>query len=241
MVSQELVKKLWNIFTSSRNMELPTVNAPARIAELERQLHWAQLKIQVLEEKLRQRRIQQLGPRSETLSNLQLELLAEEEPGATRDEVEAEARREVLTRTPPRERNPHPGRKPLPEHLPRRTDVIVCKETACASCGEQTAVIGYDESEQLDIEPARYFVRVTRREKRACQRCSTLTAAPLAERIVEKGLASDAVVINTVVSKYCDHMPLYRQAVMIETADPATEGIVGCALVTFSAGSCARR
>ena len=93
---------------------------------------------------------------------------------------------------------------------------MVCKETACDSCGEQTAVIGYDESEQLDIEPARYFVRVTRREKRACQRCSTLTAAPLAERIVEKGLASDAVVINTVVSKYCDHMPLYRQAVMME-------------------------
>jgi transposase len=77
-------------------------------------------------------------------------------------------------------------------------------------------VIGYDESEQLDIEPARYFVRVTRREKRACRRCSTVTAGPLAERIIEKGLASDAVVINTVVAKYCNHLPLYRQAVMIE-------------------------
>ncbi len=43
-----------------------------------------------------------------------------------------------------------------------------------------------------------------------------MTAAPLAERIVEKGLASDAVVINTVIAKYCDHLPLYRQAVMIE-------------------------
>ena len=70
------------------------MNAPARIAELERQLHWAQLKIQVLREELRQRRIQQLGPKSETLSNLQLALLTEEEPGTTRDEVEAEARRE---------------------------------------------------------------------------------------------------------------------------------------------------
>jgi len=38
----------------------------------------------------------------------------------------------------------------------------------------------------------------------------------LAERIVEKGLASDAVVINTVIAKYCDHLPLYRQAVMLE-------------------------
>lgn len=81
------------------------MNAPARIAELERQLHWAQLKIQVLEEELRQRRIQQLGPKSETLSNLQLALLTEEEPSTTRDEVEGEARRERLTRTPPRERD----------------------------------------------------------------------------------------------------------------------------------------
>jgi len=192
------------------------VNAPARIAELERQLHWAQLKIQALEEELRQRRIQLLGPRSETLSNLQLQLLADEEPGATRDEVEAEARCEALTGTLPRERNSHPGRKPLPENLRRVTEVIVCKETTCASCGEQTAVIGYDESEQLDMEPAHYFVRVTRREKRACQRCSTVTAAPLAERIVEKGLASDMVVIHTVVGKYCDHLPLYRQAVILE-------------------------
>jgi len=50
------------------------IDPKRRIAELERQLHWAQLKIQVLEEELRQRRIQMLGPRSETLSDLQLEL-----------------------------------------------------------------------------------------------------------------------------------------------------------------------
>jgi transposase len=197
------------------------VNAPARIAELERQLHWAQLEIQALREELRQRRIQQLGPKSETLSNLQLALLTEEEPGTTRDEVEAEARRERLddpttARAPEREHRAHPGRKPLPEDLPRVTRVIACQERTCASCGEETAVIGYDESEQLDVEPARYFVRVIQREKRACRHCSTVTAAPLAERIVEKGLASDAVVINTVIAKYCDHLPLYRQAGMLE-------------------------
>ena len=197
------------------------MNAPARIAELERQLHWAQLEIQALREELRQRRIQQLGPKSETLSNLQLALLTEEDPGTTRDEVEAEARRERLddpttARAPEREHRPHPGRKPLPEDLPRVTSVIACQERTCASCGEETAMIGYDESEQLDVEPARYFVRVIQREKRACRHCSTVTAAPLAERIVEKGLASDAVVINTVIAKYCDHLPLYRQAGMLE-------------------------
>jgi transposase len=181
------------------------MNAPARIAELERQLHWAQLEIQALREELRQRRIQQLGPKSETLSNLQLELLIEEEPSVTREEVEAESRREPLKSAPPRERKPHPGRKPLPDTLPRVEEVIPCASCTCADCGEPTTVIGYDESEQLDVEPARYFVRVTKREKRACRRCSTMIAAPLAERIVEKGLASDAVVINTVVAKYCDH------------------------------------
>jgi hypothetical protein len=100
------------------------VNASARIAELERQLHWAQLQIQALREELRQRRIQQLGPKSETLSNLQLALLAEEEPGTTRDEVEAEARRARIcdpktVRAQEREHQPHPGRKSLPEDLPR--------------------------------------------------------------------------------------------------------------------------
>ncbi len=189
-----------------------------RIAQLERELQWAHLKIQVLEERLRQRRIALLGPHSETLSNLQLELLADEEPSATSDEVEAEARREPIARRPRRERQPHPGRQPLPESLPRVEKVIACEEKACRACGQATSTIGYDQSEQLDVEPARYFVQVIKREKRACRSCAqgTVTMAPLEPRIVEKGLASDTVVIATVVGKYCDHLPLYRQAAILE-------------------------
>jgi transposase len=74
----------------------------------------------------------------------------------------------------------------------------------------------YDESEVLDMEPARWFVRVTKREKRACGKCSTVAMPELEPRIVEKGLASDAVVIQTVVAKYCDHLPLYRQQAILE-------------------------
>jgi hypothetical protein len=113
------------------------VNSPARIAELERQLHWAHLEIQALREELRQRRIQHLGPKSETLGNLQLALLTEEEPSTTRDEVEAEARRERVTRTPEREHQPHPGRKPLPEDLPRVTSVIPCHERSARPAGKR--------------------------------------------------------------------------------------------------------
>ena len=189
-----------------------------RVATLERELHWAHLKIQVLEERLRQQRIKLLGPRSETLSDLQLELLAEEEPGVSRQEVEAEARREPLPKTPRRERAPHPGRQRLPDNLPRVEEVIPCTEQNCQACGAATTLIGYDQSEQLDVEPARYFVRVVKREKRVCRACQpgTVQMPELAPRIVEKGLASDRVVIQTVMAKYCDHLPLYRQAVMLE-------------------------
>ena len=87
----------------------------------------------------------------------------------------------------------------------------------CQACGKATALIGYEQSEQLDVEPAQYFVTVTKREKRACRGCAEgVRAAPLPERIIEKGLVSDTVVINTLVSKYCDHLPLYRQSVMLE-------------------------
>ena len=144
-------------------------------------------------------------------------MLAEEEPSATAEEVEAEARREPLPAKPVHERKPHPGRKPLPDTLPRVEQVIPCAEPHCSKCGEETRVIGYDESEQLDREPARYFVRVIKAREARLPRVlnGTVTMATAEPRIVEKGLASDRVVIETVVAKYCDHLPLYRQA-----ADP---------------------
>src|ERR1700676_2087970 len=164
------VRVIWGI------SPMAALDPQVRIAVLERELEWASLTIQkrdaqirLLEERLRQRRIQVLGPHSETLSDLQLELLAEVEPSATRDEVEAESRREPLPQRPPRERKPHPGRKPLPEKLPRIAQVITCTDANCKTCGEETSIIGYDQSEVLDHEPARWFVRVTKREKRACR------------------------------------------------------------------------
>jgi transposase len=175
------------------------------------------LKIEALQAELRRERISKYGPPSETLSDLQLELL-EEEPGVSNKEVEAESRREAVAGGERRERKPHPGRQHLPESLPRVEDVIACSERNCRHCGAETTVIGYDESEVLDVEPARYFVRVVRREKRACRGCNggTLVMPEAAPRIIEKGLASDRVVVETVVAKYCDHLPLFRQAAMLE-------------------------
>lgn len=192
-----------------------------RIAVLERELQWAYTKIRVLEERLRLQRIQKYGPGSEKLSDAQLELL-EFEPGVSQAEVQAESERPVMpsAASPSKTRRPHPGRQQLPAGLPRQERVIVCppEQCQCKACGQTMAVIGYDESEQLDVEPAHYFVVVTKREKRACKSCGQggVAAAPLAARIVDKGLVSDRVVMDTVIAKYSDHLPLYRQSAMLE-------------------------
>ena len=92
------------------------------------------------------------------------------------------------------------------------------EQCVCQSCGKDKVVIGYEQSEQLDVEPARYFVVVIRREKRACVRVAPRESArlPLPERIIEKSLVSDRIVIDTIVNKYSDYLPLYRQSAILE-------------------------
>lgn len=182
------------------------------------ELAYSKLKIQVLEERLRLQRIEKYGPSSEKLSSLQLELL-EQEPGVSREEVVAESERPAPPPASKPKKRPHPGRQTLPADLPRVERVIACtpEQCVCGNCGRDTTVFGYEVTEVLDVEPARYFVQVTKREKRACITCPEqgVMAAPLPDRILDKSLVSDEVIINTVVNKYCDHSPLYRQSVAL--------------------------
>lgn len=198
--------------------ESKVVAYESKVVAYESKLQYAELKIQLLEERLRLQRIAKYGPGSEKLSDEQLALL-DLEPGVSTAEVEAETKREPL---PPRGETSrrHPGRQTLPDNLPRVEQIIPCppEQCVCSNCGQETTVIGYEESEQLDVEPAKYFVRVTRREKRACKECEEagVVTAPLPPRIIEKGLVSDEVVIDTIISKYSDHCPLYRQSAILQ-------------------------
>jgi hypothetical protein len=89
----------------------------------------------------------------------------------------------------------HPGRQELPADLPRVEQIIACtpEQCVCGKCGKQTDRIGYESSEQLDVEPAKYFVRVIKREKRACKDCEEqgVQSAPLPPRIIENQGCSD--------------------------------------------------
>ena len=203
----------------SANPSTPTLSESEQVAELTRQLRWANLEIQKLKAELRLERIRKYGPASEKLNDAQLDLL-DLEPGVSIVEVQAESEREPLPAPANKPRRKHPGRQELPAELPRVERVIACspEQCTCKACGEPTVVIGYDQSEQLDVEPAKYFVVVTKREKRACKNCGEggVSAAPAPARIIEKSLVSDRVIIDTVVAKYSDHLPLYRQSAILE-------------------------
>jgi transposase len=180
-------------------------------------LHRLETENRLLRELRRLDLLEKYGPAGEKLSDEQLELL-EREPGVSSAEVEAESERAQL-KLPLKAAKKHPGRQELPAHLPRIEKIIACtpEQCVCGNCGKENSVIGYEKSEQLDVKPAEYFVVVTMREKRACKACEEqgVECAPAPVRIIEKSLASDRVVIDTVVSKYADHVPLYRQSAIL--------------------------
>ena len=104
-----------------------------------------------------------------------------------------------------------PRRKPLPDHLPREDLVLDVGGAVCA-CGGPLHSIGESVSEQLDWVPASLRVLRVTRPKYACRTCNSVVQAPAPERPIAGGLATPALLSQVLVSKYCDHTPLYRQA-----------------------------
>jgi transposase len=91
--------------------------------------------------------------------------------------------------------------------------VVDVDSTICPSSSGSLHRIGEDVAERLDIVPAQFRVLVTRRPKYACRRCEDVVVqAPAPARLIEGGLPTEATVAHVLVSKYADHLPLYRQA-----------------------------
>lgn len=180
----------------------------ARIAHLE-------LQVKLREEQLRLERIRKYGPKGEQLSHEQIRLL-DLEPGVQSGEVAREAalpaadkqvERKAKAKPGARYSRAHPGRTPLPAHLPRREVIVPCME---APDGQ---LLGYEVKEELVIKPAEFHVDVIKREKRRVVVAgrSSIVTAPMPPRIIDKGQLGNSVVVELLVSKYCDHLPAYRQ------------------------------
>jgi transposase len=126
-----------------------------------------------------------------------------------------------------------PVRRPLPEHLPR-TRVEHTPACACPDCGAAMRKIGEDVAEVLDYVPARFRVIQHVRPKLACPACERIVQVEAPSRPIERGLAGAGLLAHVLVSKYADHLPLYRQAqiyaregVQIERSTMA-EWVAGC-------------
>ena len=117
---------------------------------------------------------------------------------------------EQLQSAPPKRESKPTGRKPLPPELPRIEHRHEPKSCACGQCGGDLVKIGEDISEQLDVEPARFFVHRHIRPQYACRACDSVTAAPVPAGIIDGGLAAPGLHAWVMIQKYLDHLPLYR-------------------------------
>ena len=165
-----------------------------------------------LEHLLRELRRAMFGKKSEKLHPDLLLLAFEELEGAL---AEAEADAPASTTPTPRAKRPVAQRSigHLPAYLPRVFDVIEPESTLCpCGCGEMTK-IGEDRTERLHVVAAKLQVIVTVRPKYACRKCEEgVTQAPVPAHLIEGALPTEGRLAHMLVSKFADHLPLYRQS-----------------------------
>jgi transposase len=143
------------------------------------------------------RQIEQLELRLEDLEARQANIApAPQESVPTDDQVSAD----------------RPARRGLPEQLPRETVTRMPKQTSCPSCGGALRPLGEDVSEMLEYVPGYFKVIQQVRPKLSCARCETIVQEAASSRPIDRGLAGPGLLAHVLVSKYADHLPLYRQA-----------------------------
>ena len=182
-----------------------------RIDSQQRTLVYRQAKIDTLTAEIARLRRWQFGRRSEQLDPGQRALF---EDTLAEDIAAVEAQLEALTApatTPAPPRRPS-RREPLPAHLARIEHRHEPASCTCEVCGGALVKIGEDVSERLDCEPVRFFVQRDIYPKYACRPCQRIVAEPVAPAIIERGRPSAALLAHIAVSKWVDHLPLYRQS-----------------------------
>jgi transposase len=173
------------------------------------------LEIEKLKVQIARLRRQQFGRSSEKIDRIieQLELMLDEleteaasgpamEPSvaAADDEGESAATRKKS-----------PGRRPLPDHLPRR-EIVHTPDCTCPACGGAMRQVGEDVSDVLDYIPGRFEIIRHIRPAFSCRVCESMVQMPMPSLPIERGRPSAGLLAHILVSKYCDHTPLYRQA-----------------------------
>jgi transposase len=159
------------------------------------------------------------GRRSETLDDETLQQATEDlEQSVAEKMAGLQAAAKPAEPLPSRAQSPNGAppkrnRGALPAHLPRVEVIVDIADKACTCCGGLLHQIGEDQAEMLDYVPAQFRVRVIRRPRYGCRACeNAVVQAPAPDRPIDGGMATEALLAQVLIGKYCDHLPLYRQS-----------------------------
>jgi len=196
----------------SAAQDLPTdiAELQAMVSARDADIRVRDLMIEQLKHQLAGMRRHRFGASSETLDQLQLTL----EDGEVGQAAEAAAGADRGPAFDPEPKG-QPKRKPLPAHLPRNEEVLSPGD-ACGHCGGKLKKLGEDVTEELEYVPGRFVVNRIVRPRMACSCCETMHQAVLPSRPIERGRPGPGLLAHVLVSKYGDHLPLYRQSQIFE-------------------------
>ena len=183
------------------------IETRSALAVAESRIHTQTLTIEQLRLQLARLKRARFGRSSESLDQriAQLEFVLE-------DLEATQAMRPSVAPTPVA---PRPVRRPLPAHLPRETiqhAPLPGNASSCPDCGGRLRALGEDICEMLEYVPARFKVIRHVRPKLSCTGCEKIVQADAPSRPIARGLAGPGLLAHMLVSKYCDHLPLYRQS-----------------------------
>ncbi len=176
------------------------------------EIHTKELKISALTHEIAYYKRIRYSFKSEAFSAVQRDIFQESwnsDMSAIEAELEQLQTQSDTTESKPKQSRT--GRQPLPAHLPRVEVRHEPEQCVCGQCGnEQLVKIGEDVSEQLHIEPAVFSVIRHIRPQYACRQCEIIIADPIPPAVIEGGLATVNLLTWVIISKYLDHLPLYR-------------------------------
>jgi transposase len=211
-----------------RNMSLAEAALPSDPAALrafatalQAELYAKTLHIEKLKMQLALLRRDRFGRSSEKLDQeiepLEL-LIGELEEGQAESSERSEAASPATASTPRKEERSQAVRRPLPDHLPRER-VEHEPNCVCPACGgTNLTLVGTDEREVLEYVPSHFKAVVHCRPKVSCRDCQTIMQQPMPSLPIERGRPGPALLAHVLASKYCDHLPLYRQSEMYARA-----------------------
>jgi transposase len=209
-VTQLATRMLAQLATQARQIEQQQELAQRRDAEIK----FKDAKLEKVTFELARLKAWKFGARTERMSAAQRQMFEET---AAEDEADLQAQLQALQGLPVGDQGTDTGKAPrqprrekLAEHLRRVEHHHEPADTTCA-CGQPMQRVGEDVSERLDIIPAEFIVHRHVRGKWACRCCQTLVQEPVAPQVVDKGQPTAGLVAHTLVSRFVDHVPYYRQ------------------------------